>query len=59
MSEISYIDAPKNRYDYEVERRVGSSAKLLKLTGYKPHTTLHEGLSKIYRYNYENQLQLK
>ena len=59
ISDITYIDAPKNRYDYEVERRVGSSAKLLKLTGYKPHTTLHEGLEKIYRYNYENQLQLK
>ena len=59
ISEITYIDAPKNRYDYEVERRVGSSEKLLKLTGYKPHTNLHDGLKKIYQYNYENQLQLK
>ncbi|MDG1841880.1 MAG: NAD-dependent epimerase/dehydratase family protein [Crocinitomicaceae bacterium] len=59
MSDITYIDAPKNRYDYEVERRVGSSEKLLKLTGYKPHTNLHDGLKKIYQYNYENQLQLK
>ena len=37
----------------------GSSEKLLKLTGYKPHTNLHDGLKKIYQYNYENQLQLK
>ena len=59
MSKITYIDAPKNRYDYEVERRVGSSEKLMKLTGYKPLTTLKEGLDRIYQYNYSNQLQLK
>ncbi len=47
-SEIKYIDAPKKRYDYEVERRVGSSEKLVKLTGYKPDTNLQEGLTKIY-----------
>jgi len=51
-SEISFIEAPKKRYDYEVERRVGSSKKLLHLTDYKPHTTLNEGLSKIYLRNY-------
>ncbi|MAO32876.1 MAG: hypothetical protein CL824_05150 [Crocinitomicaceae bacterium] len=59
MSKITYIDAPKNRYDYEVERRVGSSEKLMELTGYKPLTTLKEGLDRIYQYNYANQLQLK
>lgn len=47
-SKISYIDAPKKRYDYEVERRVGSSDKLQSLINYKPTTSLHEGLKKIY-----------
>ena len=51
-SKITYIDAPKKRYDYEVERRVGSSNKLMKLTGYKPATSLKEGLSKIDAINY-------
>jgi UDP-glucose 4-epimerase len=47
-SELQFIDAPKKRYDYEVERRVGSSEKLVKLTGYKPDTELKNGLKKIY-----------
>ncbi len=51
-SEIEYIAAPKKRYDYEVERRVGSSKKLMELTNYKPDTTLGEGLQKIYKRNY-------
>lgn len=51
-SEIIYIDAPKKRYDYEVERRVGSSKKLFNLTGYKPDTTLEKGLELIYKQNY-------
>lgn len=51
-SNIVYLEAPKKRYDYEVERRVGSSEKLHKLTGYKPTTTLEEGLAKIYTKNY-------
>ncbi len=51
-SKIIYIDAPKKRYDYEVERRVGSSKKLHDLTGYKPETTLKEGLQLIYKQNY-------
>jgi UDP-glucose 4-epimerase len=54
-SNITYIDAPKKRYDYEVERRVGSSKKLMKLTGYKPDTALKEGLKKIYNINYPNK----
>ena len=49
QSEIKYIDAPKKRYDYEVERRVGNSSKLFGLTNYKPHTTLEEGLNTIYQ----------
>jgi nucleoside-diphosphate-sugar epimerase len=51
-SEIIYIEAPKKRYDYEVERRVGSSDKLMALTGYKPTTSLPEGLKMIYNQNY-------
>jgi len=47
-SEIKYIESPKKRYDYEVERRVGDSSKLFKLVGYKPKTKLKEGLEKIY-----------
>jgi UDP-glucose 4-epimerase len=50
-SEIKYIDVPKKRYDYEVERRVGSSDKLRKLVNYKPQTTLVEGLEKIHEIN--------
>lgn len=51
-SEIKYLEAPKKRYDYEVERRVGSSDKLMKLTNYKPLTSLREGLELIYSQNY-------
>ncbi|PHR45528.1 MAG: hypothetical protein COA32_12790 [Fluviicola sp.] len=47
-SKIVYIDAPKKRYDYEVERRVGSSEKLKNLIGMKPDTDLTEGLKIIY-----------
>ena len=47
-SKIVYIDAPKKRYDYEVERRVGSSDKLKNLIGMKPDTDLTEGLKIIY-----------
>lgn len=53
-SDIIYLEAPKKRYDYEVERRVGSSEKLLQLTGYKPSTSLPEGLKLIYQQNYNN-----
>lgn len=49
---IIHLEAPKKRYDYEVERRVGSSEKLMKLTGYKPDTSLPDGLRKIFSYNY-------
>lgn len=54
-SEVVYIEAPKKRYDYEVERRVGSSEKLMKLTDYKPRTHLPEGLNLIYNQNYINE----
>jgi len=53
-SEIIYLEAPKKRYDYEVERRVGSSHKLLSLTGFKPQISLTEGLELIYKENYNS-----
>jgi len=46
-SEITYVDAPKKRYDYEVERRIGSSEKLYNLIGFKPKTSLTEGINTI------------
>jgi UDP-glucose 4-epimerase len=48
-SQLKFIEAPKKRYDYEVERRVGSSEKLEKLTGFKPRVELKEGLEMIYQ----------
>lgn len=51
-SDVAYIAAPKKRYDYEVERRVGSSRKLNELTNYRPLTSLDEGLNKIYEIKY-------
>lgn len=57
-SEIIYLEAPKKRYDYEVERRVGSSEKLFNLTGYKPLTNLKSGLEQIYQINYLNQIEI-
>jgi nucleoside-diphosphate-sugar epimerase len=53
-SEIIYIEAPKKRYDYEVERRVGSSDKLKSLTDYKPLSNLEDGLKKILAINFPN-----
>ena len=52
-SEIIFIDAPDKRYDYEVERRVGSSAKLFQAVKYKPATPLEDGLKAIYESNYK------
>lgn len=55
-SDLTYIEAPKKRYDYEVERRVGSSKKLFELTNYKPLTTLKSGLEQIYQINYAEKV---
>lgn len=52
-SEIKFIEAPKKRYDYEVERRVGSSEKLFKLTNFKPKTNLREGINHIFENKYK------
>jgi UDP-glucose 4-epimerase len=48
-SEITFVDAPAKRYDYEVERRFGSSQKLFTAIGYKPNTEMKEGLESIYQ----------
>lgn len=52
-SDIVFIEAPDKRYDYEVERRVGSSQKLFDQVDYKPVTTLEEGLKIIFEKNYK------
>ena len=49
-SEITLINAPAKRYDYEVGRRVGSSDKLMRFTGFKPTTSLDEGIKSILEY---------
>jgi len=46
-SEITLINAPSKRYDYEVGRRFGSSEKLNKFINYKPDTNLDDGLRSI------------
>lgn len=46
-SELLFMEAPRKRYDYEVERRIGNSEKLFNITGYKPLTGLEEGLLRI------------
>jgi len=55
-SKLTYIEAPKKRYDYEVERRVGSSEKLFELTNYKPLTNLKSGLEQIFQINYAEKI---
>ncbi len=49
-SEITLINAPAKRYDYEVGRRVGSSDKLMRFTGFKPTTSLDDGIKSILEY---------
>jgi len=50
-SEITLINAPAKRYDYEVGRRVGSSDKLMRYISYKPITSLDDGLKYILKYS--------
>ncbi|MEM9678705.1 MAG: NAD-dependent epimerase/dehydratase family protein [Bacteroidota bacterium] len=50
-SEITHINAPSKRYDYEVGRRFGSSEKLYKAIGFKPNTSIQDGLKVLF----ENQ----
>ena len=47
-SNVKLIESPKKRYDYEVERRVGSSDKLYSVTSFRPDTDIKLGLDKLY-----------
>ena len=49
-SEITYMESPQKRKDYESPRRLGSAQKLLETTGYKPNTPLKQGIKKFYEY---------
>lgn len=57
-SKITLIEAPKKRYDYEVERRMGSSEKLFKAIGFKPSTKLQHGLKIIFSH-LKNEMKSK
>jgi UDP-glucose 4-epimerase len=50
QSKLDFLHPPQNRYDFEVERRYGSSQKLAQLTGFKPNTSLAAGLKRIYEH---------
>jgi UDP-glucose 4-epimerase len=52
-AEVKLVSSPQKRYDYEVERRVGSSDKLYKLTGFKPATDIKIGLKNLYESDYK------
>ncbi len=54
QSEITLIEAPKKRYDFEVERRMGNSEKLFYAVGSKPSTSLSKGL-KIISNHFKNE----
>ena len=54
-SKISLVNNPAFRKDYEVQKRFGSSEKLMRLIGKKPQTTLDEGLELTYKYIKDNQ----
>ncbi len=49
-SKIKLVENPSFRKDYEVEKRYGSSEKLISLVGKKPEISLDEGLVKTYNY---------
>ncbi|MFT4304522.1 MAG: hypothetical protein ACMXX8_00375, partial [Candidatus Woesearchaeota archaeon] len=51
-SKIKKINADKKRFDFEVERRIGSSDKLYKFIKYKPDTNFNEGLKLLLK-NYK------
>jgi nucleoside-diphosphate-sugar epimerase len=49
-SKIELVHASDKRYDYEVGRRFGSSKKLFDHIGYKPETSIDEGLGAIHQW---------
>jgi UDP-glucose 4-epimerase len=52
-SEIRLVNLPRGRYDFEVDKRIGSSDKLFKRTGFRPHIGIDEGLGGIKGYYQE------
>ena len=54
-SKIKLVNNPNFRKDYEVQKRFGSSDKLLRLIGRKPEISLDEGLELTLKYIKENQ----
>lgn len=52
-SKVDFIQAPKKRYDFEVERRYGSSQKLFDAVNFKPNTKIKDGLKKILNEEYK------
>jgi len=55
-SEMTFVENAHLKNGYEVERRIGSSTKLMELTGFKPMITLRQGLEKIHQINYVHQI---
>ena len=54
-SKIKLVSNPNFRKDYEVQKRFGSSEKLMRLIGRKPEISLDEGLELTLKYIKENQ----
>ena len=54
-SKIQFLDFPKKRLDYKVNKRVGSTDKLLRATGFQPFISLEDGLKKFVHQLKENQ----
>jgi UDP-glucose 4-epimerase len=52
-SKIVSLDSPQKRYDFEVERRFGSSEKLHKFIGFKPNSNLEDNLKYIFNEKYK------
>lgn len=47
-SKIKFIKTPKNLEEYQVNRRCGDSSKLLQYIGFKPQTSIIDGLKQTY-----------
>lgn len=45
-SALEFVPAPAQRRDMEVDRRIGSTAKLERIAGYVPSTDLRDGLQR-------------
>ncbi|MBF0180812.1 MAG: NAD-dependent epimerase/dehydratase family protein [Magnetococcales bacterium] len=49
-SQVHFLEPPPGRYDFEVQRRCGSSEKMTRMTGYALETPLHVGLKHTFEY---------